>query len=102
MFTVAVSAFARVPLQTAIDYVADFRNAPQWQRGLTGVEVDAPFPQAKHVIEVRRFLGRRIEAPGDLVDWIPGDGSPCAVTPARSESNPATASPARGAARGSA
>jgi short-subunit dehydrogenase len=74
VFTVAVSAFARVPPETAMDYVADFRNAPQWQLGLTAVEVDAPFPQARHVVEVRRFLGRRIEAPGDLVDWIPGEG----------------------------
>lgn len=74
MFTVAVSAFTRVPLQTAIDYVADFRNAPQWQRGLTAVETEAPFPLANHVVEVRRFLGRRIEAPGDLVDWVSGRG----------------------------
>jgi NAD(P)-dependent dehydrogenase (short-subunit alcohol dehydrogenase family) len=74
VFTVAVSAFARVPLQTAIDYVADFRNAPQWQHGLAAVDIEAPFPQATHVVEVRRFLGRRIEAPGDLVDWVPGRG----------------------------
>src|SRR6185437_3822978 len=74
VFTVAVSAFARVPLQTAIDYVADFRNAPQWQPGLAAVDIEAPFPQATHVVEVRRFLGRRIEAPGDLVDWVPGRG----------------------------
>jgi short-subunit dehydrogenase len=74
MFTVSVSAFAHVPLEAAIAYVADFRNAPRWQLGLTDVEVDAPFPVAKSVVEVRRFLGRRIEAPGDLVDWIPGKG----------------------------
>lgn len=74
MFTVSVSAFTRVPVQTAIDYVADFRNAPRWQRGLTAVEVDGPFPVASSVVEVRRFLGRRIEAPGDLVAWEPGAG----------------------------
>jgi short-subunit dehydrogenase len=74
VFTVAVSAFARVPLEAAIAYVADFRNAPRWQLGLTDVEVDAPFPVAKTVVEVRRFLGRRIEAPGELVDWVPGKG----------------------------
>jgi short-subunit dehydrogenase len=74
VFTVAVSAFARVPLEAAIAYVADFRNAPRWQRGLADVEVDAPFPVAKTVVEVRRFLGRRIEAPGELVDWVPGKG----------------------------
>ncbi len=74
MFTVAVSAFAHVPVQTAIDYVADFRNAPRWQRGLTAVEVDGPFPEARKVVEVRRFLGRRIEAPGELVAWETGAG----------------------------
>lgn len=69
-----MSAFARVPLEFAIAYVADFRNAPHWQRGLTNVEVDGPFPAAKYVVEVRQFLGRRIEAPGQLVDWVPGKG----------------------------
>lgn len=74
MFTVAVSAFTRVPVQTAVDYVADFRNAPHWQRGLAAVETDGPFPAARTVVEVRRLLGRRIEAPGELVAWQPGAG----------------------------
>ena len=74
MFTVAVSAFSRVPIEAAIDYVADFRNAPRWQRDLTAVEVDGPFPVAKKVVEVRRFLGLRIEAPGELVAWETGAG----------------------------
>ncbi len=69
MFTVAVSTFAHVPVQTAIGYVADFRNAPRWQRGLTAVEVDGPFPAARKVVEIRRLFGRRIEAPGELVAW---------------------------------
>lgn len=69
MFTVAVSTLAHVPMQTAIDYVADFRNAPRWQHGLTAVEVDEPFPAAGKVVEIRRFIGRRIEAPGELVAW---------------------------------
>lgn len=74
MFTVSVSAFAPVPVQTAVDYVADFRNAPHWQRGLAAVETDGPFPAARKVVEVRRLLGRRIEAPGELVTWEPGAG----------------------------
>ncbi|MDR0341580.1 MAG: SRPBCC family protein, partial [Nocardiopsaceae bacterium] len=74
MFTVAVSVFAPVALDTAIAYVADFRNAPMWQHGLSTVEVSESFPAAKSVIEIRQFLGRRIEAPGDLVDWDPGKG----------------------------
>lgn len=74
MFTVAVSVFARVPVQTAIDYVADFRNAPRWQRGLIAVEVDGPFPVAKKVVEIRRLLGRRMEAHGELIAWEPGAG----------------------------
>jgi short-subunit dehydrogenase len=74
VFTVTVSVFARVSLETAVSYVADFRNAPRWQRGLTAVEVAGPFPGSDTVVEVRRFLGRRIEAPGVLVDWDPGKG----------------------------
>jgi short-subunit dehydrogenase len=69
VFTVEVSAFAHVPLDAAVAYVADFRNAPEWQRGLTAVQVDGPFPLSRTVVEVRRFLGRRIEAPGELIAW---------------------------------
>lgn len=74
MFTVEVSALTRVPLETAIAYVADFRNAPEWQRGLTGIQTDGPFPVGRTVVEIRRFLGRRIKAPGELVAWDPGLG----------------------------
>jgi Polyketide cyclase / dehydrase and lipid transport len=74
VFTVEVSAFAQVPLDAAVAYVADFRNAPDWQRGLTGVQTDGPFPVSRRVIEERRFFGRRITAPGELVAWDPAAG----------------------------
>lgn len=74
MFTVEVSAFTHVPLEAAVAYVADFRNAPQWQRGLTSVQADGPFPASRTVVEVRRFMGRRIEAPGELTAWDPRSG----------------------------
>jgi Polyketide cyclase / dehydrase and lipid transport len=74
VFTVEVSAFAQVPLAVAVAYVADFRNAPDWQRGLTGVQTDGPFPASRTVIEERRFFGRRITAPGELVAWDPAAG----------------------------
>jgi hypothetical protein len=74
VFTVQVSAFTQVPLEAAVAYVADFRNAPQWQRGLTSVQTDGPFPASRTVVEVRRFMGRRIEAPGELIAWDPAAG----------------------------
>lgn len=74
MFTVVVSAFTQVPLGAAVAYVADFRNAPQWQRGLAAVQTDGPFPASRAVVEERRFLGRRIQAPGELVAWDPAAG----------------------------
>lgn len=69
-FTVVVSATTRAPLAEVFDFVADFRNAPTWQRQLVGVRLDeGPFPSGKRVVELRSFLGKRIEAPGDLVSW---------------------------------
>ena len=72
MFTVQVSTLVQAPLAEAFAYVADFRNAPVWQRQLVEVRMDdGPFPDGKRVVEVRNFMGRRIEAPGELVAWNP-------------------------------
>jgi len=53
-------------------YVADFRNAPNWQPQLTAVRLDdGPFPQGRTVTEIHHFMGVRIEATGRLVEWEP-------------------------------
>lgn len=75
MFTVNVSCLVDRPLREVFDYVADFRNAPAWQPQLDSVRLDGgPFPEGKQVVEVHHFLGVRVEAVGDLVDWQPPDG----------------------------
>jgi uncharacterized membrane protein len=75
VFTITVSTFVDQPLGRVFAYVADFRNAPTWQRQLVRVRLDGgPFPEGDRVVEIRRFLGREIEAPGDLVAWQPPEG----------------------------
>jgi uncharacterized membrane protein len=75
MFTVNVSCLVDRPLPKVFDYVADFRNAPTWQPQLDSVQLDGgPFPEGKQVVEIHHFLGVRVEAVGDLVEWRPPDG----------------------------
>jgi uncharacterized membrane protein len=75
MFTVEVSCVVDLPLEQVFAYVADFRNAPDWQRQLASVRVDdGPFPTGTRVVEIHRFLGFRVEAAGDLVAWNPPAG----------------------------
>jgi len=63
------------PLEQVFAYVADFRNAPSWQRQLAEVRLDdGPFPDGKRVTEVHHLLGRRIEATGELARWEAPDG----------------------------
>jgi uncharacterized membrane protein len=75
VFTVEVSCAVDLPLRQVFDYVADFRNAPDWQRQLASVRLeDGPFPTGTRVVEIHHFLGLRVEAGGDLVDWEPPKG----------------------------
>ncbi|HET6211804.1 MAG TPA: SRPBCC family protein [Micromonosporaceae bacterium] len=75
MFTVQVSCVIDLPLEQAFAYVADFRNAPTWQPQLAAVRLDdGPFPEGSRVVEIHHFLGVRVEAAGDLVDWQPLEG----------------------------
>jgi uncharacterized membrane protein len=75
MFTLNVSVIVPAPLEQVFAYVADFKNAPQWQHDLVDVRLeDGPFPTGKRVVEVRRFLGRNTDAPGRLVEWHPLQG----------------------------
>lgn len=75
MFTVEVSCTVDLPLEQVFAYVADFHNAPDWQRQLAAVRLpDGPFPTGRRVVEIHRFLGFRVEATGDLVAWAPLSG----------------------------
>jgi uncharacterized membrane protein len=75
VFTVQVSCTVDLPLRQVFAYVADFRNAPDWQRQLASVRLeDGPFPGGTRVIEIHRFLGFQVQAAGDLVAWDPPSG----------------------------
>lgn len=75
MFTVEVSCAVDLPLEQVFDYVADFRNAPSWQRQLASVRLaGGPFPTGTRVVEIHHFLGLRVQAAGDLVAWQPLQG----------------------------
>jgi uncharacterized membrane protein len=72
VFTVEVSCTVDLPLPQVFSYVADFRNAPDWQRQLASVRLeDGPFPAGTRVVEIHRFLGFTVAAAGDLVAWDP-------------------------------
>src|SRR4051812_16730935 len=72
VFIVNMSCLINRPLKPVFEYVADFRNAPSWQPQLAAVRLeDGPFPAGRTVTEIHHFLGVRIEATGQLVDWQP-------------------------------
>lgn len=74
MFTVEVAGVLDLPQSEVFDYVADFRNAPDWQAGLVAVHYpDGPFPTGRQVVEAHRFMGTVMVAVGELVDWQPMD-----------------------------
>lgn len=86
MFEVSYSTRLAGPLESVFAYLSDFRHMPEWQPGLVDVRVDGPFPSSKHVVEVRRMMGRQFEARGELEDWSPprafalrGSGGPLRV-----------------------
>jgi uncharacterized membrane protein len=87
VFTIEVVTAASAPREAVFAYLADFRNAPKWQKELESVRLDdGPFPIGRKVVETRRFLNLRIDAPGLLVDWQPpesftvrGSSGPLAV-----------------------
>jgi uncharacterized membrane protein len=72
VFTVEASCVVGRPLDPVFAYLADFRNAPQWQSQLSRVHYDdGPFPTGRRVTEVHRMFGVDIEAHGELTHWDP-------------------------------
>ena len=49
------------PCGEVFAYVADVRNDPAWQRGVTSVQVDGPPGVGGRVTQVRNVLGRQVE-----------------------------------------
>jgi uncharacterized protein YndB with AHSA1/START domain len=73
MFQIEKSITIARPIGDVFAFVADQRNAPEWQIGLLEVRrtTEAPLGVgSKHVV-VRKLMGRRIEATNEYVRFEP-------------------------------
>lgn len=73
MITVEVSAIINCPIEEVFAFVSDHRNDVRWQDGLMEVRVtpDGPIGVGSRVVEVRKFMGRRVESSGVITQYVP-------------------------------
>ena len=74
MITVEVSTIINRPVEEVFAFVSDHRNDVRWQDGLLEVRVtpDGAVRVGSQVVEVRKFMGRRIQSTGIITEHIPG------------------------------
>jgi uncharacterized protein YndB with AHSA1/START domain len=73
MIKVEKSIIIQRPIEEVFAFVADQRNAPQWQHGLLEVRRTNEGPMGvgtKHAL-VRKFMGRKLEANNEYVTYEP-------------------------------
>lgn len=58
---IAESVTIERPVAEVFAYVADVRNDPTWQRGVTSVQVGGPPGVGGKVVQMRNVLGRQVE-----------------------------------------
>ena len=77
MIQVEVSTVINRPVHEVFAFVSDHRNDVRWQDGLLEVRVtpDGPVGLGSQVVEVRKFMGRRIESTGVITEYIPNQKS---------------------------
>jgi uncharacterized protein YndB with AHSA1/START domain len=73
MINVEDSIIIRRPVEEVFAFVADQRNAPQWQDGLVEVRriTDGPIGAGTKHTAVRKFLGRRMELTNEYIKYEP-------------------------------
>jgi uncharacterized membrane protein len=59
------------PAEEVFDYLADVRHLPQWQDGVVEVRTDDEPRVGSRFVEVRSFLGKRIESTVEIVAYEP-------------------------------
>lgn len=73
MIKVEKSGIIHRPIEEVFAFVADQRNAPQWQHGAVEVRRTTEGPLGigtKHTF-VRKFMGRKMEASNEYVEYEP-------------------------------
>lgn len=73
MFTIEENVTINRPVEEVFAFMADNRNDVRWQDGLLEVRVtpDGPLGAGTQVIEVRKWLGRRLESTRLITEFIP-------------------------------
>ena len=59
------------PAEEVFDYLADVRHLPEWQDGVVEVRSDGEPRAGSRFVEVRSFLGKRIESTIEIVAYEP-------------------------------
>ena len=74
MISVEKSIVIRRPVEEVFAFVADQTNAPRWQAGLLEVRRTSDGPPGAGTTHtfVRKFVGRRLEAGNEYIDYEPG------------------------------
>ena len=77
MIKVEVSTIINRPIEEVFAFVSDHRNDVRWQDGLLEVRVtpDGVVGLGSRVVEVRKFMGRRVESTGVITEYIPNQKS---------------------------
>jgi uncharacterized membrane protein len=73
MIKVEVSTVINRPIEEVFAFVSDNRNDVRWQDGLLEIHVtpDGPVGVGSQVVEVRKFMGRRIQSTGVITEYVP-------------------------------
>ena len=73
MIKVEKSIIIHRPIEEVFVFVGDQRNAPQWQHGLLEVwrTTEGPLGVGTRHTFVRKFMGRKIEASNEYVEYEP-------------------------------
>jgi carbon monoxide dehydrogenase subunit G len=59
------------PAEEVFAYLADVRNLPQWQQGVVETRPQGDPGVGSRFIEVRSFLGKRMESTIEIVEYEP-------------------------------
>lgn len=63
----------KAPVEKVFAFVSDFRTAPQWQDGVieSSQTPDGPTQLGTKMKTVRTFLGQKLEATGEVTEFVP-------------------------------
>jgi len=73
MITHGFTSEIKAPVEKVFDYVTDFRKQAEWQDGVleSSQTPDGPTQLGTKFKTVRTFLGQRLEATGEVTEFVP-------------------------------